>query len=77
VPKILWTLLIVLSFGIVLGMYIVPFENQFLSTLAMTFISIAIALIGLIIYDMNDPFEFGFWAVTPEVYLGYLDFIKN
>ena len=77
VPKILWTLLIVLSFGIVSGMYIVPFENQFLSTLAMTLISIAIALIGLIIYDMNDPFEFGFWAVTPEAYLGYLDFIKN
>ena len=77
VPKILWTLLIVLSFGIVSGMYIVPFENQFLSTLAMTLISIAIALIGLIIYDMNDPFEFGFWAVTPEAYLDYLDFIKK
>ena len=77
VPKILWTLLIVLSFGIVSGMYIVPFENQFLSTLAMTLISIAIALIGLIIYDMNDPFEFGFWAVTPEAYLAYLDFIKK
>ena len=77
VPKILWALMIVLSFGIVSGMYIVPFENQFLSTLALTLISVAIALIGLIIYDMNDPFEFGFWEVTPEAYLGYLDFIKD
>jgi hypothetical protein len=77
VPKILWSLLIVLSFAIVSGMYIVPFENQFLSTLAMTLISIAIALIGLIIYDMNDPFGFGFWAVTPEAYIGYLDFIND
>ena len=77
VPKIIWALLIVLSFSIVSGMYIVPYETQLLATLGLTLISIAIAIIGLIIYDMNDPFEFGFWAVTPETYLGYLDFMQN
>ena len=75
VPKVLWTLLIMLSFTIVLSMYLLPYGSQILATFSITLISIAVALIGLIIYDMDDPFKFGFWAVSPKEYFNFQEFL--
>ena len=72
-PKILWALITVLSAVLIFGFYLVNYDNQLLATLTMTFVSTAVALVAVIIYDMNDPFKFGFWAVSPDAYFELLN----
>jgi hypothetical protein len=77
VPKVLWTLLIMLSFTIVLSMYLLQYGSQVLDTFSITLISIAVVLTGLIIYDMDDHFKFGFWAVSPKEYLDFQESLAD
>jgi hypothetical protein len=74
-PKILWALITVLSSVILFGFYLINYDNQLLATLTMTSVSTALALVAVIIYDMNDPFKFGFWAVQPTAYLELKSFL--
>lgn len=76
-PSILWVLITVLSSILVIGFYLTGYGNQFLSTLVLTVVSTAIALVAVIIYDMDDPFKFGFWAVSSTPYLELLDFLEK
>lgn len=75
-PKILWALITVLSSVIIFGFYLINYDNQLVATLTMTLVSTALALVAVIIYDMNDPFKFGFWAVQPTAYLELKNFLK-
>ena len=76
-PGMLWALLIALSSSIISAIYITPFESQFLATLAITMTSVAVALIVGIIYDMNAPFKYGFWAVNPQPYFDLRQYLEE
>jgi hypothetical protein len=76
-PKILWALITVLSAVLIFGFYLVSYDNQLLATLTMGTVSTAVALVAVIIYDMNDPFKFGFWAVSPDAYLELLPTLQS
>lgn len=76
-PKILWALITVLSAVLIFGFYLVSYDNQLLATLTMSTVSTAVALVAVIIYDMNDPFKFGFWAVSPDAYLELLPTLQS
>lgn len=76
-PRILWALLMVLSSILIVGFYLVQYENQFLATFTITMIATAIALVAVIIYDMDDPFKFGFWAITPKAYIELTEFLQK
>ncbi len=76
-PNILWALLVVLSSILFLGFYLTSYDNQLLSTLTLTVVSTAVALVAVIIYDMDDPFKFGFWAVSPKSYLELITFLEE
>jgi hypothetical protein len=76
-PKILWALIAVLSSVLIFGFFFINYDNQLLATLTLTLVSTAVALVATIIYDMNDPFKFGFWAVNPIAYLELEDFLKE
>jgi len=76
-PKILWALITVLSAVLIFGFYLVSYDNQLLATLTMSTVSTAVALVAVIIYDMDDPFKFGFWAVSPDAYLELLPTLQS
>jgi hypothetical protein len=76
-PRILWALIAVLSSILIFGFFFINYDNQLLATLTLTLVSTAVALVASIIYDMNDPFKFGFWAVTPIAYLELETFLKE
>jgi hypothetical protein len=76
-PKILWTLIAVLSSVLIFGFFFTNYDSQLLATLTLTLVSTAVALVATIIYDMNDPFKFGFWAVPPIAYLELEKFLKE
>jgi hypothetical protein len=75
--KILWILLIVLSISLVMGFLLVNFASQLFTTLTITMLSAAIAIISVIIYDMDYPFQAGFWVISPEAYFELEDFLKK
>lgn len=75
-PKVLWALIIVLSAVLFSGFYFTNYETQILATLTMTVMATAVALVAVIIYDMNDPFKFGFWAVSPSPYFELESFLE-
>ncbi len=68
-PRILWALISLLSAILISGFFFLNFDSQILATATLTLVSTAVALVVTIIYDMNNPFKFGFWAVTPEAYI--------
>ena len=76
-PRILWALIAVLSSVLIFGFFFINYDSQLLATLTLTLVSTAVALVASIIYDMNDPFKFGFWAVTPITYLELETFLKE
>jgi HAMP domain-containing protein len=76
-PKILWALIAVLSSILIFGFFFINYDNQLLATLTLTLVSTAVALVATIIYDMNDPFKFGFWAVSPTAYFELETFLKE
>lgn len=67
-PKILWILLLLLSFFFSTSFVIVGFENQLLATLVSTSISILSGLIIALMYDIDTPFDAGFWQITSSQY---------
>jgi hypothetical protein len=69
-PKVLWIFVIVLSFILILSFMIVNFSNQWLATLVITMVSIAVAFVIVVIYDISYPFKGGFWSISPQ---GYFD----
>jgi len=68
-PRVLWLFIIFLSFVMVFNFIIIDYANQWIATLIITLVSIAIAFVLVLIYDMDYPFKGGFWAMTPEHYL--------
>jgi hypothetical protein len=68
-PRVLWLFIIFLSFVMVFNFIIIDYANQWIATLIITLVSIAIAFVLVLIYDMYYPFKGGFWAMTPEHYL--------
>lgn len=76
-PRILWALITVLSSILIFGFFFLNYDNQMLATLTLTLASTAVALVATIIYDMNNPFKFGFWAVTPTAYFELENFLHN
>ncbi|MDE1823102.1 MAG: DUF4239 domain-containing protein [Candidatus Micrarchaeota archaeon] len=73
---ILWTLLMVLSITLIISFLAVNFASQLFATITITLLSTAIAIITVIIYDMDYPFHAGFWIISPEAYFELEDFIK-
>ena len=67
-PNVLWALMIYLSALLVFCFMILTFQSQVLATLVITMMAAAVALITLVIYDMDYPFEAGFWMITPQPY---------
>ena len=74
--KILWVLLIVLSITLILSFSVVEFASQLFATLAITMLSAAIAIVTVIIYDMDYPFQAGFWVISPDTYFELEEFVK-
>jgi hypothetical protein len=69
IPPVLWLLLLVLSPTLAFGFYLMPFENQVLSTITLTLVATVVALVLGIVYDMENAFTSGFWIVDPSPYL--------
>jgi hypothetical protein len=67
-PKVLWTFIIALSFILIVSFMIVNFDNQWIATLVITMVSIAVAFVIVVIYDISYPFKGGFWAINPQNY---------
>jgi len=68
-PKIFLSLLVLLSGVLIFGFYFFNYDNQILATISITIVSTAVALVAVIIYDINDPFKLGFWAIKPTAFL--------
>lgn len=67
-PKVLWIFIIALSFILITSFMIVNFDDQWIATLVVTMVSIAIAFVIVVIYDISYPFKGGFWAISPQNY---------
>ena len=67
-PKILWLFLLFLSFSIVISFIIVNYESQWMATFIITLVSTAIAFVIAIIYDLDNPFTSGVWAISDKDY---------
>lgn len=76
-PKVLWIFIIVLSFILISAFMIVNFDNQWIATLVVTMVSIAVAFVIVIIYDISYPFKGGFWAINPQNYFDLEDTINQ
>jgi uncharacterized membrane protein (DUF485 family) len=67
-PTILWLFLIFLSFVIIVSFIIVNYESQWMATFIITLVSTAIAFVIAIIYDLDNPFTSGVWAISDKDY---------
>lgn len=76
-PNIVWLLLVFLSFVLVTGISLMDFQSQLLSTMTITLITTAIAFVTLLVYDMDFPFQSGFWVISPQPYFEVEEFIKR
>lgn len=76
-PNVLWALMVYLSVMLVFCFMILTFHSQLLATLVITMMAAAVALITLVIYDMDYPFEAGFWMITPQPYFDLEGHIKR
>jgi len=76
-PGVLWILLTILSFIVILGFYIVNFENQLIATLIITMVATSTAVVIIIIYDIDYPFRTGFWQIEPDVYNELEEYINH
>ena len=76
-PRVLWIFVIVLSFILILSFMIVNFENQWLATLVISMVAIAVAFVIVVIYDISYPFKGGFWSISPQNYFDLENIIKE
>ncbi|MDD1777664.1 MAG: DUF4231 domain-containing protein, partial [Candidatus Helarchaeota archaeon] len=76
-PKTLWLFLLFLSFSIVVSFIIVDYETQWMATLIITLIATAIAFVIAIIYDLDNAFTSGVWAISEKEYYEVEDLING
>lgn len=68
-PKILWILLILLSTVLTGSFIFLGFQNQLVATTLISLVSTVTALVVALIFDIDTPFQAGFWNISPEPYL--------
>jgi len=76
-PKILWILLIFLSTVLVGSFVFIGFQNQIVATVLITLVSGIIGLVVALMFDIDTPFQAGFWNISPSPYLELKEFIKR
>lgn len=76
-PGLVWVLLGFLSFLLIASFSLMDFQNTLLSFLVVAMTTVSVALVGLIVYDIDAPFQSGFWMVDPSAYFELEDFIKK
>lgn len=74
-PKILWILLIFLSTVLVGSFIFLGFQNQLLATILITMVSAVTGLVAALMFDIDTPFQAGFWNISPAPYFELKEFI--
>lgn len=76
-PKILWILLIFLSMVLIGSFIFLGFQSQIVATIVVTLVSGIIGLVVALLFDIDTPFQAGFWNISPSPYLKLKEFIKR
>ncbi|MBM3254558.1 MAG: DUF4239 domain-containing protein [Candidatus Omnitrophica bacterium] len=74
-PKILWILLLLLSTTLIGSFVFLGFQNQFLATILISLVSTVTGLVVALIFDIDTPFQAGFWKISAEPYQDLKKFI--
>lgn len=76
-PKILWILFLLLSTVLVSSFIFLGFQNQLLATALITLVSIVTGLVVALIFDIDTPFQAGFWNISPKPFLSLKEYINK
>jgi len=76
-PKILWILLLLLSIVLVGSFIFLGFQNQLLATTLITLVSVVTGLVVTLIFDIDTPFQAGFWNISSQPYLDLKEFVEK
>ncbi len=76
-PKILWILFLLLSTVLVTSFIFLGFQNQLLATALISLVSIVTGLVVALIFDIDTPFQAGFWNISPKPFLSLKEYINK
>ena len=76
-PGLVWILLVFLSVVFILSIALMSFNNIMLSIFVVLSICISVGLVMVLIYNLDMPFQRGFWMVTPKKYIDPIAFVQR
>lgn len=76
-PKILWILFLLLSTVLVGSFIFLGFQSQLLATVLISLVSIVTGLVVALIFDIDTPFQAGFWNISPKPFLSLKEYINK